>query len=46
MKSWLLWYASILWRYDAIRDEENNWATWCPHMRGEIALIGLEVSRF
>jgi len=35
MKSWLLWYVSILWRYDAIRDEEDNWATWCPHMRGE-----------
>lgn len=56
MKSWLLWYVSILWRYDAIRDEEDNWATWCPHMRDACniskaegmrkASIRLEVSLF
>ena len=31
MKSWLLWYVSILWRYDAIRDEEDNWAYAYSH---------------
>ena len=24
--SWLLWYASILWRYSGVRSEENDWA--------------------
>ena len=31
--SWLLWYASILWRYSGVRSEENDWAAGAkPHL--------------
>lgn len=29
--SWLLWYASILWRYSGVRSEENDWAYAYSH---------------
>eukprot|EP00435_Cladocopium_sp_Y103_P020269 s2199_g4.t3 len=44
--SWLLWYASILWRYAGVRSEENDWAYAYSHrfrmlLPSAIGAIGL-----